>query len=188
MAAILGAEVSAVEPICADAAMLTHEDGRQEQQVVQVANDNGGGQVVISGHRDAVARAMALAKERGIKRALPLPVSAPFHCALMQPAADTMRDVLERTDMVAPVVPLIANVTAEREMDPGAIRDLLIRQVTGMVRWRESLLAAVSMGVTSVVELGAGKVLSGLAKRIDPELRIASAGSPAEIEALLKAL
>ena len=188
MAAILGADVAAVDPICKDAETLRHEDGREERQIVQIANDNGAGQVVISGHKEAVERAMALAKERGIKRAMLLPVSAPFHCALMQPAADTMRDVLERTEMAAPVVPLIANVTAEREMDPGAVRDLLVRQVTGMVRWRECMLEAVAIGITSVVELGAGKVLSGLAKRIDPELAIASAGSPEEIEALLKVI
>ncbi len=188
MAAILGAEVAAVEPICADAAVLRHEDGHEETQTVQVANDNGGGQVVISGHKGAVERAIALAKERGIRRAMLLPVSAPFHCALMQPAADTMKDVLGETSMSAPIVPLVANVTAEREMEPGAIRDLLVQQVTGMVRWRECMLAAVEIGVTSVVELGAGKVLSGLAKRINPDLTIASAGSPEEIEALLKVI
>ena len=188
MAAVLGAEVSAVEPICADAAVLRHEDGREETQIVQVANDNGAGQVVISGHTGAVERAIVLAKERGIRRAMLLPVSAPFHCALMQPAADTMRDVLGETSMAAPIVPLVANVTAEREMEPGAIRELLVRQVTGMVRWRECMLAAVEIGVTSVVELGAGKVLSGLARRINPDLRIASAGSPDEIEALLKVI
>ena len=188
MAAILGAEVAAVEPICVDAATLTHEDGRTETQIVQVANDNGGGQVVISGHKAAVERALVLAKERGIRRAMLLPVSAPFHCALMAPAADTMRDVLGETAMAAPIVPLIANVTAERAMDPAEIRDLLVQQVTGMVRWRECMLSAVEIGVTSVVELGAGKVLSGLAKRINPDLAIASAGSPAEIEALLKVI
>ena len=188
MAAILGAEVAAVDPICADAATLTHEDGRKETQVVQVANDNGGGQVVISGHKGAVDRALVLAKERGIRRAMLLPVSAPFHCALMAPAADTMKDVLGETSMAVPAVPLIANVTAERAMDPSEIRELLVQQVTGMVRWRECMLSAVEIGVTSVVELGAGKVLSGLAKRINPDLAIASAGSPAEIEALLKVI
>ena len=188
MAAILGADVASVEPICLAAETLRHEDGREERQIVQVANDNGGGQVVISGHKAAVERAMAMAKERGIKRAMLLPVSAPFHCALMQPAADVMREVLERTEMAAPVVPLVANVTAEREMDPSIVRDLLVQQVTSMVRWREGMLAAIAIGVTSVIELGAGKVLSGLAKRIDPELRIASAGSPEDIEALLKTL
>lgn len=188
MAAVLGAEVSAVQPICADAATLRHEDGREEAQIVQVANDNGGGQVVISGHRGAVERTLVLAKERGIRRAMLLPVSAPFHCALMAPAADTMKDVLGETSMAAPIVPLIANVTAERAMDPGEIRALLVQQVTGMVRWRECMLSAVELGVTSVVELGAGKVLSGLAKRINPDLAIASAGSPAEIEALLKVI
>ena len=188
MAAILGTEVSTVEPICVDAAVLRHEDGREEMQIVQVANDNGAGQVVISGHKAAVERSLVLAKERGIRRAMLLPVSAPFHCALMAPAADTMKDLLGETSMGVPVVPLVANVTAEREMEPGAIRDLLVQQVTGMVRWRECMMAAVEIGVTSVVELGAGKVLSGLAKRINPDLAIASAGSPEEIEALLKVI
>lgn len=188
MAAILGVELDVAQAICADAAVLTHEDGRTEQQVVEAANDNGGGQVVISGHKAAVERALALARERGIRRAMLLPVSAPFHCALMAPAADVMRDALGRAEVRAPVVPVVANVSAERETAPDRIRDLLVQQVTGTVRWRECILACRDMGVTSFMELGAGKVLSGLTRRIDPELAAAAAGTPGEIEAMLKLL
>ena len=188
MAAILGVELDVAQAICADAALLTHEDGRTERQVVEAANDNGGGQVVISGHRAAVERALALAKERGIRRAMLLPVSAPFHCALMAPAADVMRDALDRAAVRAPVVPVVANVSAERETAPDRIRDLLVQQVTGTVRWRECILACRDMGVTSFMELGAGKVLSGLTRRIDPDLASAAAGTPGEIEAMLKVL
>ena len=170
MAALLPAELEAAQSICADAAILVHEDGREERQVVEVANDNGGGQVVISGHSAAVERAVALAKERGVRRAMLLPVSAPFHCALMAPAADAMRDALGNAQLQPPVVPLVANVTAERATEPAEIRDLLVRQVTGMVRWRESVLACIAMGVDSFVELGAGKVLSGLVRRINPDV------------------
>ncbi len=188
MAALLGIELDAAAAICADAAVLVHEDGREEHQVVEAANDNGGGQVVISGHREAVERAVALAKERGTKRAMLLPVSAPFHCALMQPAADAMRDALGEASLHEPVVPVIANVTAQRATAPDEIRDLLVRQVTGTVRWRECVLAAGAMGVDSFIELGAGKVLSGLVRRIAPDARAAWAGTPAEIETVLKGL
>ena len=188
MAALLGVELEAARAICADAATLVHEDGREEHQVVEAANDNGGGQVVISGHRAAVERAVELAKARGVRRAMLLPVSAPFHCALMAPAADVMRDALDRAELRAPSVPVIANVTADRVTDPGEIRDLLVRQVTGTVRWRESVLACAAMGVDSFLELGAGKVLSGLVRRIDPERTAAAAGTPAEIEAMLRLL
>ncbi len=188
MAAILGVELDVAEAICADAATLVHEDGRTETQVVEAANDNGGGQVVISGHKAAVERALALAKERGIRRAMLLPVSAPFHCALMAPAADVMRDALGRAEVRAPVVPVVSNVSADRVTAPDEIRDLLVRQVTGTVRWRECILACRDMGVTSFMELGAGKVLSGLIRRIDPELASAAAGTPGEIEAMLKLL
>ena len=188
MAALLGVELEAAAAICRDAATLTHEDGTTEHQVVQPANDNGGGQVVISGHRDAVERAVALAKDRGVKRAMLLPVSAPFHCALMAPAADAMRDALENATLVAPVIPIVANVSAARETDPAAIRGLLVHQVTGTVRWRESVLAATAMGIDGFIELGAGKVLSGLVRRIAPDAAAANAGTPAEIETLLKAL
>ena len=188
MAALLGVELDQVAGICADAATLTHEDGRTEQQVVEIANDNGGGQVVISGDREAVERAVALAKERGVRRAMLLPVSAPFHCALMAPAADAMRDALGEATLAEPVVPLIANVTAQRVTDPDEIRGLLVDQVTGTVRWRECVLAALGMGVDSFIELGAGKVLSGLVRRVAPDAAAANAGTPAEIEAVLKGL
>ena len=188
MAALLGVEMEAVAAICADAAVLVHEDGREERQVVEAANDNGGGQVVISGDRAAVERAVALAKERGVRRAMLLPVSAPFHCALMQPAADAMREALGDAALRAPIVPLVANVTAERATEPTDIRDLLVRQVTGTVRWRECVLAAMAMGVDSFVELGAGKVLTGLVRRIAPEAASMSAGTPSEIETMLRGL
>jgi [acyl-carrier-protein] S-malonyltransferase len=188
MAALLGVELKQAEAICADAAVLVHEDGREERQVVEAANDNGGGQVVISGHRAAVERAVELAKTRGVRRAMLLPVSAPFHCALMAPAADVMRDALGQVAMQIPNVPVVANVTAERATDPDEIRALLVRQVTETVRWRECILACTAMGVDSFLELGAGKVLSGLVRRISPDSTAASAGTPAEIEAMLRTL
>ena len=179
MAALLGTDLDAAHAICEEAA---------QGDVVEAANDNGGGQVVISGHRAAVERAVELAKARGIKRAMLLPVSAPFHCALMAPAADVMRDALGQAAMVAPMVPLIANVSAAKAVDPDEIRELLVQQVTGTVRWRECVLAAGELGVDSFVELGAGKVLSGLVRRIAPDARAVAAGTPADIEAVLKAL
>ena len=188
MAALLGVELKQAEAICADAAVLVHEDGREERPVVEAANDNGGGQVVISGHRAAVERAVELAKTRGVRRAMLLPVSAPFHCALMAPAADVMRDALGQVAMQIPNVPVVANVTAERATDPDEIRALLVRQVTETVRWRECILACTAMGVDSFLELGAGKVLSGLVRRISPDSTAASAGTPAEIEAMLRTL
>lgn len=183
MAALLGVEIDVAAAICAAA-----EAGPEGREVVQPANDNGGGQVVISGHAGAVERAIAEAKARG-KRAMKLPVSAPFHCALMAPAADAMAEALASATLMPPVVPVIANVSAAKETDPARIRDLLVRQVTGTVRWRESVLAMLALGVDSFVELGAGKVLSGLVRRIAPaETAITAAGTPAEIEALLKFL
>ena len=157
-------------------------------EIVQPANDNGGGQVVISGHRTAIERAVEIAKTKGVKRALLLPVSAPFHCALMAPVADAMAEALETTPPVAPCVPLVANVSAKRESDPGRIRDLLIQQITATVRWRECVTAMTEMGVDSFIELGAGKVLTGLIKRIAPDASGIAAGTPAEIEAVLKSL
>ncbi len=188
MAALLGTELEPAEAICADAAVLVREDGTEERQVVEPANDNGGGQVVISGHRAAVERAVELARARGVRRAMLLPVSAPFHCALMAPAADVMADALGAADLRPPEVPLVANVSAERATDPDEIRGLLVRQVTGTVRWRETMLACTAMGVDSFMELGAGKVLSGLVRRISPDSAAASAGTPAEIEAMLRLL
>ena len=152
------------------------------RQVVQAANDNGGGQVVVSGHKEAVERALEIARTRGAKRAMLLPVSAPFHCALMAPAADVMAEALEQTAIRAPIAPIVANVTAAKVTDPDEIRRLLVAQVTGTVRWLESVLACAAMGVDQFVELGAGKVLTGLIKRIVPDAQGLSAGTPSEIE------
>ena len=179
MAALLDSELEQAREIAAEAA---------QGEVCEAANDNGGSQVVLSGHKTAVDRAIKIAAERGIKRAIPLPVSAPFHCALMQPAADAMAEALAKVDMKTPRIALVANVTALRVTDPDAIRDLLVRQVTGTVRWRESVLFMKAEGVDALVELGAGKVLGGLAKRIDKELSGSSVGNPADIDAFLKTL
>lgn len=185
MAALLGVDMDQAMAICAEAAPVP-ETIRKE--VVQPANDNGGGQVVISGHRTAIERAIEIAKVKGIKRAMLLPVSAPFHCALMAPAADAMAEALENTPPREPLVPLVANVSAKRESDPDRIRDLLVQQVTATVRWRECVQAMTAMGVDSFVELGAGKVLTGLIKRVAPEATGMAAGTPADIEAVLKSL
>ncbi len=189
MAALLGVELDQAESICAEAREkpADAEAGTEAQvQVAEVANDNGGGQVVISGHREAVDRAIAIARDRGVKRALLLPVSAPFHCSLMAPAAREMEEALAASPLASPVVPLISNVTAAKVVDPEEIRELLVRQVTAPVRWRESVAAAAGMGVDRFVELGAGKVLAGLVKRIAPGTESVSAGTPAEIEALVR--
>jgi [acyl-carrier-protein] S-malonyltransferase len=188
MAALLGVEFAQAQEICAEAAVLRQEGQPDRQEVVESANDNGGGQVVISGHKSAVERAVELAKTRGVKRAMLLPVSAPFHCALMAPAAEKMAEALAAATLLPPAVPLIANVTAAKATEADVIRDLLVRQVTGTVRWRESVQAAMGMGVTSFIELGAGKVLTGLVRRIAPDANAASASTPAEIEELLKTL
>ncbi|HVY18339.1 MAG TPA: ACP S-malonyltransferase [Rhodopila sp.] len=185
MAALLGADMEQARAICEEAALVPETEDRE---VIQPANDNGAGQVVISGHRGAVERAIEIAKAKGIKRAMMLPVSAPFHCALMAPAADAMAEALDKTPPGEPIVPLIANVSAGREQDPQRIRDLLVQQVTATVRWRESVMAMTEMGVDSFIELGAGKVLTGLAKRIVPDAMGIAAGTPAEIEAVLKTL
>ena len=151
--------------------------------VCQVANDNGGGQVVLSGAKAAVDKAIDIAKQKGIKRALLLPVSAPFHCALMQPAADAMREALAGAAISAPRVPVVANVTAEPTQDPEAIRRLLVEQVTGAVRWRECVAYMASHDVTKFVECGSGKVLAGLLKRIAPQAAGISVGAPADFDA-----
>ncbi|MFT9398703.1 ACP S-malonyltransferase [Acetobacter sp.] len=179
MAAIIGGTLAQVEEICATAG---------KGSVLEIANDNGGGQIVISGKMDAIDQAIALAKEMKIKRALKLPVSAPFHCSLMRPAEDIMAEALEKADIAAPIVPVIANVTAEKETDADAIRLNLTCQITGRVRWRESVQAMSGMGVDTFVEIGAGKVLSGLVKRIDGEVATLSINTPADIEAFLKTL
>jgi [acyl-carrier-protein] S-malonyltransferase len=179
MAALLGLEIEAAQEVATAAA---------EGEVCAAANDNAPGQVVVSGHKAAVERAIKLAAERGARRSILLPVSAPFHCALMAPAAREMEEALAGVSIIAPAVPLIANVTAATVSDPGMIRRLLVEQVTGLVRWRESVLAMKGEGVETVVEVGAGRVLSGLVKRIDRDLAVTSVGTPAEIEAFLKTL
>jgi [acyl-carrier-protein] S-malonyltransferase len=181
MAALLGADLDAAVEIAAAAAKETGE-------VCTCANDNAPGQVVVSGSKAAVERAVAVAAERGVKRSVMLPVSAPFHCPLMQPAADVMAEALAEARLENPAVPLVANVTARAVADAATIRRLLVEQVTGLVRWRESVIFMKAQGVDRMFEIGAGKVLSGLAKRIDREIAASSVGEPAEIEALLKTL
>jgi len=185
MAALLGAEMEQAQKICDEAAV---DPVTGKKQVVEAANDNGGGQVVISGHKTAVERAVEIAKNAGIKRAMLLPVSAPFHCALMAPAADAMAEAFEKTPPGFPVVPLIANVSAAKETQPERIRELLVKQVTATVRWRECVQAMTALGVDSFIEIGAGKVLTGLGKRIAPEATGAAVSTPADIEAILKVL
>jgi len=187
MAALLGADMAQAQAICDEAAPVP-DSPTNARQVVQPANDNGGGQVVISGHRAAIERAIEIAKTKGIRRAMLLPVSAPFHCALMAPAADAMAEALEVNPPLIPMVPVVANVSAAKETDPDRIRDLLVQQVTATVRWQECVKAMVDLGVTNFVELGAGKVLTGLLKRIAPDATGISASTPAEIEAVLKTL
>jgi [acyl-carrier-protein] S-malonyltransferase len=174
MAALLGAEFEAAAAIAAEAA---------QGEVCQAANDNGGGQVVISGTKAAVERAIEISKATGIRRAVLLPVSAPFHCALMQPAADRMADALAKAVIRAPKVPLVANVLAAPVSDPARIRELLVAQVTGTVRWRESVAFMAGQGVQTFYELGAGKVLSGLVKRIAPEAEGIAVGTPDDVAA-----
>lgn len=177
MAALLGMPMEAVQAIAAEAA---------EDQVCAIANDNAGGQVVVSGNAEAVARAVALAKAKGGKAML-LSVSAPFHCPLMAPAAQVMAEALATAEIAAPLVPLYANVTAAPVSDPAQIRTLLVEQVTGTVRWRESVEAMAAAGVTHMVELG-GKVLGPMIKRIAPDVTNLSVVKPDDIEAVLKAL
>ncbi|WP_191083593.1 ACP S-malonyltransferase [Roseococcus microcysteis] len=179
MAALLGAEAEQARAICAEVA---------QGEVVEVANDNGGGQVVVSGAKPAVERAIEAAKAAGIKRAMLLPVSAPFHCAMMAPAAEVMADALSKARMAHPAVPVVANVTAAPVSDPEAIRELLVRQVTGTVRWRECVAAMAAAGCTRFVEVGAGKVLTGLMKRNAPEASAMAVSTPADIEAFAKTL
>ncbi|MBY0339227.1 MAG: ACP S-malonyltransferase [Acetobacteraceae bacterium] len=184
MAALLGAEAAQAQAICEQAA--ANPEGARE--VVEVANDNGGGQVVVSGKKAAVERAVEAAKAAGIKRAMLLPVSAPFHCSMMAPAADAMGEALEKAAMSHPAVPVVANVTAAPVSDPAMIRELLVKQVTGTVRWRECVAAMVAAGCTRFAEVGAGKVLTGLMKRNAPDATAMAVGTPADIEAFLKSL
>lgn len=177
MAALLGLDFEAARAVAQEAA---------QGQVCTAANDNADGQVVVSGHAEAIDRAIAVAAGRGAKRSVKLPVSAPFHCPLMQPAAEAMREALAATLMHPPVVPLVANVTASATSDVEAIRAQLVEQVCGTVRWRESVLYMKAQGVSDLVECGSGKILSGLVKRIDKEMGASSIGTPADIEAFLK--
>lgn len=178
MAAILGLGFETVQAIAEQAAGT---------EVCAAANDNAPGQVVVSGHVEAVARAIRLAKEAGSRHSVLLPVSAPFHCPLMAPAADAMAKALETTRLVSPLVPLYANVTAAPVTDPAEIRTLLVRQVTGTVRWRESVLAMQEAGVTRMVELG-GRVLGPMVKRIAPDIQNLAVTRPEDVEAVLKLL
>lgn len=181
MAAILGLSLAAAQTVAADAA-------RDSGAVCDVANDNAEGQVVVSGARAAVERAIALAKESGAKRSILLPVSAPFHCALMAPAAETMAAALAAAELQAPSVPVIANVAASPISNPDAIRSSLVAQVTGMVRWRESILWMAQNGIHKVVEVGSGKVLSGMNKRIEKSLGGAALSDPETITAFIAEL
>jgi len=178
MAALLGADLAQAQDLAKAAA---------EGEVCEAANDNAPGQVVISGAKSAIERALALAPKFGARRAVLLPVSAPFHCALMQPAADVMRDALAKVAINAPSVPVIANVLATQVSDPEAIRARLVEQVTGMVRWRETMLYLKANGVATVYEVGAGRVLAGIARRFDG-VEARSVGTPDELEAAAAAL
>jgi len=186
MAAILGLELPDVTEIAKAASTLSESAAADGGEIVSAANDNSFGQVVVSGHKAAVEKAVALATERGAKRAILLPVSAPFHCVLMQPAAEAMREALALIDLKAPSVPLIANVSATEVIDPAQIKNLLVDQVTGMVRWRDSVMYMKTRGVTETVELGAGKVLTGLTKRIEADMTGRAIGTPKDIEEFLK--
>ena len=176
MAALLGADLALAQRIA---------DAAAQGEVCTVANDNDPSQVVISGHKSAVDRAIAMAKDMGAKRAVPLPVSAPFHCPLMQPAAEAMRDALSYVVVAPPAVPLVATVTAEPTSDPGTIRNQLVEQVTGMVRWRESVASMTAAGSEEFVEVG-GKVLGPMVKRIAPDANVTSVVTIEDIEALSK--
>ncbi|MUG04711.1 ACP S-malonyltransferase [Bombella sp. ESL0378] len=177
MAALLGVEPDVAQNICAECA---------KGDVLEIANDNGGGQIVLSGHIAAIERAMEAAKAQGIRRVVKLPVSAPFHSSLMAPAAQEMKEALAEAELHPAEIPVIANVTAAIVSQPDEIRSLLVQQVTGRVRWRETVLAMADKAITNQHELGAGKVLTGLARRIVPDLSADHAGTPAEIEAMLK--
>ncbi len=177
MAALLGVDFEAASTIAKEA---------EGSEVCSVANDNAPGQVVVSGSKAAVERAIDIAKTKGVKRAVLLDVSAPFHCALMAPAARAMEEALAGAKIAAPCVSVVANVTARAENDPDAIRRLLVEQVTGMVRWRESIQYIHAQGVTRAIEIGAGKVLAGLNKRIAPEMETINVGIPVDLEAFAK--
>ena len=175
MAALLGLDFAAADAVAKEAA---------QGEVCQAANDNDPGQVVVSGHKAAVERALEIAKAKGAKRAILLPVSAPFHCALMEPAARAMAEALAAVEVKVPVVPLVANVRAEAVSDPALIRALLVEQVTGSVRWRESVEWMTAQGVTEFWEIGAGKALSGMIRRIAREAECCAVGTPEDVLAV----
>ena len=179
MAAILGLDLAEVEAVAAAAA---------EDQICDVANDNSEGQIVVSGNIEAVERAIDIAKDKGAKRGILLPVSAPFHCQLMDPAADIMTYALASTDVQPPTPAVVTNVAAQPVSDPDEIRNMLIEQITHRVRWRECVLTMVELGVEELCEIGVGKVLSGLARRIDRDLGAQSIATPADIESFLASL
>lgn len=179
MAALLGVGLDVAEKVAAAAA---------QGDVCQIANDNEPTQVVLSGHKTAIDRVAEVGKGLGVRRALPLPVSAPFHCALMQPAAEAMAEALDNVSISAPVVPVIANVKAAPLTNPADIKAALVEQVTGTVRWRESVAFMAANGITDFFEIGAGKVLAGLVKRTAASANATSIGTPSDIEAVLAAL
>ncbi|MEM9350718.1 MAG: ACP S-malonyltransferase [Pseudomonadota bacterium] len=175
MAALLGLDFETAQAVAEEAA---------QGEVCQAANDNDPGQVVVSGHKGAVERAVEIAKGKGAKRAVMLPVSAPFHCALMEPAARVMKEALARVEISTPAVPVVANVRAEAVSDPALIRTLLVEQVTGSVRWRESVALMGAQGVTEIWEVGAGKALSGMIRRIDRAIATQAVGTPDDVAAV----
>jgi len=179
MAALLGLDFVTAQTVAQEAA---------QGQVCQAANDNDPSQVVVSGHKDAVERAVEIAKEKGAKRALLLPVSAPFHCDLMAPAAEIMAGALDDTTLAAPAAPLVANVTAAALSDPETIKSQLVEQVTGSVRWRESVGFMAAQGVTEIWEIGAGKALCGMVRRIDKTIKCSAVGSPDDVVAMAAVL
>ena len=187
MAAIIGPDFKDVQSI-AEQATFDLKDNVQKGLTCEVANDNSIGQVVISGSQLAVERAVDLATQNGAKRAVILPVSAPFHCSLMQPAADEMKLALSEAEFKTPLVPVIANVTAKAENNPETLKNLLVDQITGVVRWRESVQYMVEHNITEMVEIGAGKVLNGLVRRIDKSIECSSVGTVEQIEELIKKL
>jgi [acyl-carrier-protein] S-malonyltransferase len=179
MAALLGLDFDGAKAVAEEAAM---------GEVCQAANDNDPGQVVVSGHKAAVERAVELAKEKGAKRAVLLPVSAPFHCQLMEPAAEVMAKALAEVDINRPVVPVVANVVAEAVSDPATIRSLLVNQVTGSVRWRESVAWMAGQGVDAIWEVGAGKALSGMVRRIERSIACTAIGTPEDVQKAVASL
>lgn len=180
MAAVLGLDFDTVKSIAISAS--------QNGKVCEAANDNSVGQVVLSGHKEALAIAIDSAKEKGAKRAIELPVSAPFHCSLMAPAAQKMATALADTNIRPPSIPVVSNVTAQGSSEPSTIRQLLVDQVTGTVRWRESIIWMKEQGVEDVIEIGAGNVLSGLVRRIDKEITTKTVGTPEQVEELITQL